>query len=158
MPVILARRRTGGDGQPPPVHAYRVPHDPASVDVWRSVCGVELKPAEAEVLPRFVGAPCSVCLLAAFGQDAANTPTTREQRSRLGTRPAIQPVSPSGRWAVAVGGEREAHLVGSNAPRSQLDGREVVHVLCGHLGWGPLESPPPGWPVCAECSDAAGGQ
>lgn len=138
------------------MHAYRVPDNPASVSVWRAVCGVDLKATEAEMLPQFTGAPCSICLLSALAEDGATAPMTREQRSRLGTRPAMQPVSSSGRWAVAVGGEREAHLVGPNAPRSQLDGRDVVHVLCGHLGWGPLDSPPSGWPICGECSHVAG--
>ncbi len=163
MRVILARRceTARASGEFPTVHAYQVSDDPASVDVWRSVCGVELKPAEAEEVPRFTGAPCSICLLSAIDEDAARSTTStssREQRFHLGTYPAMQPVAPSGPWAVALWGEREVHLVEPNAPRSQLDGRDVVHVLCGHLGWGPLASPPLGWPVCAECADAVGGR
>ncbi len=163
MRVILARRRGAARaaGEFAAVHAYRVPDDPSSVEVWQAVCGVELKPGEAEEVPRFTGAPCSICLLAALGEDPAGSPstsTTEEQRSRVGTYPAMQPIAPSGCWAVALWGDREAHLVGPNAPRAQLDGRDIVHSLCGHLGWGPLASPPPGWPVCGECSDAAGNQ
>lgn len=158
MRVILARRHESARAPEEfaEVHAYRVPDDPASVPVWRSVCGVELTAAEAEVVPQYTGAPCSICLLSALGEEATNAPTTREQRSRIGTRPAMQPVSPRGSYAVALAGERETHLVGPHAPRSTLDGRAVVHTLCRHLGWGPHTSPQPGWPICPECSDAVG--
>lgn len=154
MRVILARRRVAGDQAPPSVHAFRVPDAPMSVPVWQAVCGVQLTPVEAEVVPQYTGAPCSVCLMATLGDQAART--TQQQRTRIGTRPAMQPVSPRGRYAIALAGEHHAHLVGQHAPRSTLDGQDVVQALCGHLGWGPLLAPPAGWPVCAECSDAAG--
>lgn len=157
MRVILARRRVAGDEAPPAVHAFRVPNDPASAPVWQAVCGVELKAVEAEVVPKHTGAPCSVCLLAALAEDGATAPTTRDQRTRIGTRPVMQPVSPRGSYAVALAGERQTHLVSSHAPRSALDGQNVVQALCGHLGWGPMATPPQGWPVCSECSDAADG-
>ena len=64
--------------------------------------------------------------------------------------------TPSRASFVALAGERQTHLVGPRAPRSTLDGRGVVHTLCGHLGWGPHVSPQPGWSICEECSDAAG--
>lgn len=158
MRVILARRRESAraPGKFAEVHAYRVPDDPTSVPAWQSVCGVELKSDEAELVPQYTGAPCSICLLAALSEDGTNASTSRDQRARIGTRPAMQPVSPRGSYAVALAGERETHLVGPHAPRSTLDGRDVVHTLCGHLGWGPHVSPQPGWPICPECSDAAG--
>ena len=156
MRVLLARRRGADDPTPSTVHAYRVPADPTSVPVWRSVCGVELKPDEADVVPRYTGAPCSICLLSALHEEAANAPTTRDQRERISTQPVMQPISPRGTYAVALAGERQTHLVGPRAPRSTLDGRDVVHTLCGHLGWGPHIAPQPGWPICPECSDAAG--
>ncbi len=155
MRVLLARRRTG-DAQTSPVHAYRVPDDPSSIPVWQAVCGAELKAVEAEVVPQYTGSPCSICLLSALSEDAMNAPTTWEQRARIGTQPAMQPVSPRGSYAVALAGERQTHLVGPQAPQSTLDGRDVVHTLCGHLGWGPHIAPQPGWPICVECSDAAG--
>lgn len=156
MRVILARRRAGDAEPPSSVHAYRVPDDPASAPVWQAVCGAELKAADAEIVPQYTGAPCSICLLSALGEDAMKAPTTRDQRSRIGTRPAMHPISARGSYAVALAGERETHLVGPDAPRSMLDGCDVVHTLCGHLGWGPHLSPQPGWPICAECSDATG--
>ena len=75
MRVILARRREAAraPGEFPTVHAYRVPDDPASVPVWRSVCGVNLTATEAEVMPQYTGAPCSVCLMATIGDQAART-------------------------------------------------------------------------------------
>lgn len=148
MPVILARRRIAG-AEPPAVHAFRVPHNPAQLPVWRSVCGVELAAAEAEVVGQYVGAPCSVCLMATFGDQASRT--TQAQRTRIGTRPVMQPVSPSGGYAVAMAGERMVHLVASGVPRSKLDGQSVVQALCGHLGWGPYITAPTGYDVCAEC-------
>lgn len=153
MRVILARRRAG-DQLPHSVHAFRVPDRPASVPVWHAVCGVQLAPTEAEVVPQYTGAPCSVCLLATIGDQAART--TQQQRTRIGTRPAMQPVS-RGDYATALHGEHLTHLVGPHAARSTLDGEPVVQGLCGHLGWGPLLSPPAGRPVCTECSDAAEG-
>ncbi len=76
------------------------------------------------------------------------------ERSRFGTYPVMQPVSPNGRYAVALWGQRESHLVAPGAPRSQLDGRDVVLAICGHLAWGPLRTAPPSWPVCTECREA----
>lgn len=155
MRVILARRRA--DDQPPSfVHAYRVPDDPTLEPVWQAACGAELKADEAEIVPQYTGAPCSICLISALSADTANASTTGEQRERIGTQPAMQPVSPRGIYAVALAGERHTHLVGPRAPRSTLDGRDVVHTLCGHLGWGPHLSPQPGWPICTECADATG--
>lgn len=121
-----------------------------------SVCGTELAADEAEIVAQYTGTPCSICLLSALHEDTTNATTTRDQRERIGTQPATQPVSPRGTYAVALAGERQTHLVGPRAPRSTLDGRDVVHTLCGHLGWGPHIAPQPGWPICAECSDAAG--
>jgi len=157
MRVILARHRAAtGHGVPPAVHAYRVPDDPASAPIWQAVCGTEVKAIEAEIVPQYTGLPCSICLLAALSEEAPNTPTTSNQRARIGTQPAMQPVSPRGSYVVALAGERKTHLVGPRAPRATLDGRDVVHTLCGHLGWGPHVSPQPGWSICEECSDAAG--
>lgn len=153
MRVILARRRVVGGQAPPSVHAFRVPDNPLSVPVWQAVCGVQLTPVEAEVVPQYTGAPCSVCLMATLGDQAART--TQQQRTRIGTRPAMQPVS-RGHYATALHGEHLTHLVGPHAARSTLDGEPVVQGLCGHLGWGPLLSPPSGRPVCAECAEAAG--
>ncbi len=155
MRVILARQRVAGNQVPPAVHAFRVPDDPTSVPTWHAVCGVQLTPIGAEVVPQYTGAPCSVCLMATLGDQAART--TRQQRTRIGTRPVMQPVSPQGRYATALAGERQAHLVGPHAPRSTLDDEQVVQGLCGSLGWGPLVSPPADWPICTECSDAAAG-
>ena len=151
MGTILARHRSAaaGHGNPPPVHAYRVPDDPTSVPVWRAVCGDELKPDEAEEVPRFTGAPCSVCMMFAIGHDGPDLDA--DARARVRTYPVLRPVSPTGRYAVALWGERESHFVAADAARGRLDGRDVVHALCGHLGWGPLDSPPSGWPVCREC-------
>ncbi len=154
MRVILARHRVVGDPAPPSVHAFRVPDNPMSAPMWHSVCGVQLTPIEAEVVPQYTGAPCSVCLMATIGDQAART--TQQQRTRVGTRPVMQPVSPRGRYAAALAGEREMHLVGPHAPRSTLDGQDVVQGLCGHLGWGPLTALPAGSSICAECSNAAG--
>lgn len=151
MPVLLARRRIAS-AEPAPVHAFRVPGDPASVPVWRSVCGIDLPAAEAEVLGQYTGAPCSVCLMATISEQAAHT--TQQQRTRVGTRPAMQPVSPTGHYAAALAGERTTHLVRPHAPRSTLDGEQVVQGLCGFLGWGPLVSPPAGFSICTECSHA----
>lgn len=153
MRVILARHRaTPGCGAPPAVHAYRVPDDdPVSVSMWKAVCGDELAPHEAEEVPRFTGAPCSVCLLATIGDQPSH-----ERARDVGTYPALQPVSPTGRWAVALWGEQAVHLVAAEAPRAQLDGRDVVHALCGHLGWGPLDKPPADYPICRECDHAQG--
>lgn len=152
MGVILARRHAATvRGSPHPVHAYRVPDDPTSVPVWRAVCGDELAPHDAEQVPQFTGAPCSVCLLVTIGDQPSH-----EDIRRVGTYPALQPVSPTGRWAVALLGERATHLVAPNAPRAQLDGHDVVHVLCGHLGWGPFDAAPRGWPLCPECQHVQG--
>lgn len=152
MRVILARRLTAtAGGAPPAVHAYRVPDDPASVPKWKAVCGDELAPHDAEQVPHFTGAPCSVCLLATIGDQ-----TPREHARHIGTYPALQPVSPNGRWAIALWGERAAHLVTPDAPRAQLDGRDVVQALCGHLGWGPFHAAPPGWALCPECQHIRG--
>ena len=157
MRVLLARRRAGDDAAPSAVHAYRVPDDePTSLPVWQAACGTKLQADEAEIVARYTGAPCSICLLAALAEDEAATPTSRDQCERIGAQPAMQPVSPRGIYAVALAGERKTHLVGPRAPRSTLDGRDVVHTLCGHLGWGPHRCPQPGWPICAERSDAAG--
>lgn len=156
MRVLLARRRGGDDLTPSAVHAYRVPDELTSVPVWQAVCGAELKADEVEVVAQYTGAPCSICLLAALHEDTANAATSRDQRERISTQPAMQPISPRGTYAVALAGERQTHLVGPRAPRSTLDGRGVVHTLCGHLGWGPHIAPQPGWPICPECSDAAG--
>ncbi len=156
MRVILARLRVAGDQAPPAVHAFRTPDNPTSVPVWRAVCGVQLTPVEAEVVPQYTGAPCSVCLMATIGDQAART--TQQQRTRIGTRPAMQPVSPRGRYAAALAGERTTHLVGPHASQSTLDGHEVVQGLCGFLGWGPLVSPPSDYSICPECSDAARGR
>lgn len=152
MRVILARRLAAtARGAQPAVHAYRVPDDPASMPVWQAVCGNELAPHNAEQVPRFTGAPCSACLLATI----ANQPSP-ERAWHVGTYPALQPASPTGRWAMALWGERETHLVAPDAPRAQLDGRDVVHTLCGHLGWGPLDTAPADWPLCPECKHAQG--
>ena len=108
MRVILARARTNtAGGAPPAVHAYRVPHDAASVPVWKAVCGDELAPHEAEEVPRFTGAPCSICLLATIGEQ-----TPHERARDVGTYPVLQPVSPAGRWAVALWGRERHHAQG----------------------------------------------
>lgn len=156
MRVILARHRNAAttDVAPPSVHAYRVPDDHVSVPVWRAVCGHELKPEEAEQVPQFTGAPCSLCLMFAIVDDQYTHQIETSERARFPTYPVGQAVSPNGRYAVALWGQRESHLVATGAPRSQLDGRDVVMALCGHLAWGPLRTAPPGWPVCAECREA----
>ncbi len=149
MLLILARRHTATAREAPPaVHAYGVPDDddPASMPVWRAVCGDELDPQDAERVPLFTGAPCSVCLLTTIGIHGPH-----ECAGNVGTYPALQPVSLTGRWAVALWGERATHLVAPDAPRAQLNGREVVRARCGHLGWGPFEVAPNGYPLCAEC-------
>lgn len=152
MRVILARARTHtARGGPPTVHAYRVPDGPTSVRVWKAVCGNELAPHEAEEVPRFTGAPCSICLLATIGDQPSH-----ERARDVGTYPALQPVSPTGRWAVALWGERAVHIVAADAPRAQLDGHDVVQARCGHLGWGPLDAAPPNWPLCPECHHVRG--
>lgn len=153
MRVILARRRHAATarGAPPPVHAYRVPEEPTSVPRWRAICGDELAPHEAEQVPRFTGAPCSICLLATI-----NDQDPRDRARGTSTYPALQPISPTGGWAVALWGERTSHLVGRGAPRAQLDGHDVVHALCGHLGWGPLDAPPADCPLCPECRQIRG--
>ena len=153
MRVILARRRhpAAADGAPPAVHAYRVPDDPTSAPTWQAVCGDELAADEAEQVPQFTGAPCPVCLLTAL----ADQPSTERARS-VGTYPTLQPVSPTGRWAVALWGERHTHLVAPDAPRAKLDGHDVVHAACGHLAWGPLDTPPTDWPLCPECQHIRG--
>lgn len=118
MRVILARHHAATTrGAPPAVHAYRVPDDPASVTVWKAVCGDELAPQDAEQVPRFTGAPCSECLLAALGYESSD-----ERARTVGTYPTLHPVSAGGRWAVALWGERTCHLVAPDAPRAQLEG------------------------------------
>ena len=160
MPVILARRRTTRIGaNPPAVHAYQQPDDDGVPPVWRAVCGAELAAAEAERVPRFTGAPCTACLMFAFGQQAASSAVEVEPppRNQWGTYPAYAPISPGGSYALALWGERAVHMVTDRSVRGQLDGRDVVQALCGHLGWGPLqpESVPRGWPICAECRGVA---
>lgn len=156
MRVILARHRGARPGgRPPAVHAYRVPDDPFSVPVWRAACGHELEPAEAEEVPQFTGAPCSTCLMFAIADDHRGHRVEAGERSAFGTYPALQPVTPGGRHAVALWGERQSHLVAPDARRSRLDGRDVVMAMCGHLAWGPLASAPPGWPLCEECGELA---
>lgn len=148
MHVILARRLSATAGEAPPaVHAYGVPDAPPPMPVWRAVCGDELDPQDAEQVPPFTGAPCSVCLLATIGIHSPN-----ETGRNVGTYPALQPVCPTGRWAVALWGERTSHLVAPDAPRAQLEGRDVVHALCGHLGWGPFDTVPNDYPLCPECA------
>ena len=156
MRVLLARRRNGDGATSSAVHAYRVPDDAASMPVWQAVCGTKLEADQAEIVPQYTGVPCSICLISALSDDAATVSTTGHQRERIGTQPAMQPVSPRGIYAVALAGQRHTHLVGPRAPRSTLDGRDVVHTMCGHLGWGPHLCPQPDWPICTECSDAAG--
>ncbi|GAB2748668.1 hypothetical protein GCM10027174_23800 [Salinifilum aidingensis] len=159
MRVVLARRRrpTNG-GRPPAVHAYRVPEqDGPAVPLWRAACGDEIAPHDAEVVPRFVGAPCSTCMLAALGEDGADAAVGTSTRSKLTTYPARARISPTGRYATALWGEHTIHFVAPDAPEGQLDGYRVVQALCGHLGWGPLapDSVPRGWPTCEECLHAA---
>ncbi len=160
MRVVLARRRrpTSG-GYPPAVHAYRVPEQGSTaVPVWHAACGDEIAPHDAEVVPRFVGAPCSTCMLAALGGDGGEETTVgTSTRSKLTTYPARARISPTGRYATALWGEHTIHFVGPDAPEGRLDGYRVVQSLCGHLGWGPLapESVPRGWPTCTECMRAA---
>lgn len=137
------------------MHAYRVPDDPRCEPIWQAACGVKLAAAEAEYTSQFTGAPCTACLMMAFGQQQPGPARVEAwERAERGTRPAIQPVIAHGRYAAALTGERQIHLVAPHAPRGQLDGSAVVHALCGHLGWGPYQSPPADWPICGECRQA----
>lgn len=124
--------------------------------MWRAVCGNEITPQEAEEVSRFIGAPCSPCLLAAIG-NGRDARVDTAARTRMGTYPAYAPISPTGWYAVALWDERKVHFVAADATRGHLEGREVVQALCGHLGWGPLapESVPRRWPRCAECQSFA---
>lgn len=150
MPVILARRAHAGisDGA---VHAYSLPDHNPEPTVWTAVCGVTVASVEVERVAQFTGAPCSACLIAALGQQAHVTTFSGNLAPGLGTYPVYTPVSPTGTYAVALWGERLVHWVADRAVRGQFDGRDVVQSVCGHLGWGPLDSPPRGWPTCSEC-------
>ncbi|GAA4879960.1 hypothetical protein [Saccharopolyspora cebuensis] len=160
MRVVLARRRGAERGGPPEVHAYWRPDDDTSTAAWWAPCGAKITPENAELVPRFAGAPCDRCwLLVALGSDAA--PVGRDEFARAVPEPAAAP-EPVAAPDPALGAEwaaswsiRATHAVEPGAPRSTLYGRPVVLARCGELGWGPM-APPPGWPLCDGCATITG--
>ena len=150
MPVILARHAYAGT-EGGAVHAYRLPDREPEPAVWTAACGATVASVEVERVEQFTGAPCPTCLIAAFGQRSVVTAFSGNLAPGLGTYPVYTPVSPTGSYAVALYGERLVHWVADRSVCGQLDGRDVVQSVCGHLGWGPLDTPPRGWPTCGEC-------
>ncbi|QIZ36982.1 hypothetical protein [Saccharopolyspora sp. ASAGF58] len=153
--VVLARLRLeyASPGGPPEVHAYLVPAEKLGEPVVLTApCGHVLEPGKGEQVAVFVGVPCVPCMLYTLGNDAA------DERPALATEPErpVGDIADSRRYAVGLRGDHMRHLVADNAIRSTLDGRDVVHTACGHLGRGPLESAPEHWPICPECCEAAG--
>ena len=147
--VVLARLREefASPGRPREVHAYSVPAG-GEVAVLIAACGYRLEPGRGERVEVFDGVPCSPCLLLSI--DAGSS------ASRSAEFPAdAEETVPSGCRAVGLRGDQVQHFVGDGAVRGSLDGRSVVLTLCGHLGWGPLESAPEHWPACAECAGIA---
>lgn len=153
--VVLARLRPeyAPPGEPPAVHAYRLhPTMPADITGLTAPCGHVLQPGHGERVEQFEGAPCVRCLLFAIG--AEDTAIDADEREP--TTFAVAEASDTGRYAVGLRGDQVRHLVANNAIRGELDSRSVVLSLCGHLGWGPLETAPTHWLLCGECARIAG--
>lgn len=150
-PLVLARLKPeyAPNAAPSEVHAYPVSADDTQT-VLTARCGHVLEAGKGERVAMFAGAPCSVCLLFAMGAEGPVADRGGELPTEL-EYPFGQ-VGASGRYAVGLRGDRCRHLVADNAIRSTLDGSGVVHTICGHLGWGPLESAPEQWPLCPDCT------
>ena len=148
--MVLARLREefAAPGRPPEVHAYTVPAG-GDAGVLTAPCGHRLEPGRGERVEVFDGVPCSPCLLLSLD---AGTSASRSAEFPAAAGETVE----FGRCAVGLRGDQVQHFVGDGAVRGSLDGRSVVLTLCGHLGWGPLETAPEHWPVCAECSGIAG--
>ncbi|NYH79908.1 hypothetical protein FHR84_003257 [Actinopolyspora biskrensis] len=146
MTVLLARQRAdlARGGEPPAVHAYRLPDNADTPDTLTAACGHELKPGEGEQMSASTGAPCTPCLLAV----ATQVPATASRQPDV---PTVA-VDPAGGYAAGLRGEQVCHFVPDHRITGQLDGRSVVQTVCGCLAWGPLHTPPEEWPVCEECT------
>lgn len=147
--VVLARLREefASPGHPREVHAYSI--SPGDAGVLTAPCGNRLEPGRGERVEVFDGVPCSPCLLLSLDVGGS---ASRVEDFPVGAGETV----PAGHRAVGLRGDQVQHFVDDGAVRGSLDGRSVVLTLCGHLGWGPLETAPEHWPVCAECSGIAG--
>jgi hypothetical protein len=160
--VILARLRPefAPPGHPPEVHAYPVAADTLGESaVLTAPCGHILKPGKGERAAMFVGTPCIPCLLFTMGHDngvADAAWASPELPAPVEPEPRLDAATDSGRYAVGLRGDQVRHLVADDAIRSMLDDRDVVHTVCGHLGWGPLETAPDRWPICPDCAKVSG--
>lgn len=154
--VLLARLRPeyASPSRPPQVHAYPLPVGGRAVRLV-APCGNVLEPDRAERVASFRGMPCVPCLLSLPGWDERGTEPVNESWSS-GEAELPYVVGDFGDHAVDLRGDRVRHLVAADAVRGELDGRDVVHTMCGHLGWGPCRTVPRDWPLCAECAQVAG--
>lgn len=153
--MLLARLRPdfAPPSRPPEVHAYPLPADDNAVTLI-APCGNVLEPARSERVTAFRGAPCVPCVLSLPGLgERGISPSDPELPTGDPEPPDL--LDDFGSCAVDLRGDRIRHLVPADAVRGRLEGGDVVHTTCGHLGRGPVGTAPRDWPICAECTRAA---